>query len=106
RMSLNVAGSVAGGFAPPIVHDVLGSPAPSLDPQTRAFMEPHFRHDLSRVRIHADSGASHAADAVQAQAFTLGSDIVFGSGKFSPSTPAGRKLLAHELTHVVQQGAA
>lgn len=106
RKSLNAAGPVAGGFAPRIVHDVLRSPARSLDPQTRAFMEPHFGHDFSRVRIHADPGASHAANAVQAQAFTFGSDIVFGSGKFAPSTPAGRKLLAHELTHVVQQGAA
>lgn len=106
RMSQDGAGPVAGDFAPPIVHDVLHSPARSLDPQTRAFMEPHFGHDFSRVRIHADPSASHAADAVQAQAFTFGSDIVFGSGKFAPSTPAGRKLLAHELTHVVQQGAA
>ena len=106
RMSLNVAGPVAGGFALPIVHDVLRSPARSLDPQTRAFMEPHFGHDFSRVRIHADPGASRAADAVQAQAFTVGSDIVFGRGKFEPSTPAGRKLVTHELTHVVQQGAA
>jgi hypothetical protein len=106
RMSLDVAGSVGGGFAPPIVHDVLRSPAQSLDPQTRAFMEPHFGHDFSQVRIHADHGASHAADAVQAHAFTFGSDIVFGSGKFAPSTSAGRKLLAHELTHIVQQGAA
>jgi len=97
---------VGGGFAPPIVHDVLRSPARSLDLQTRAYLEPHFGHDFSRVRIHADPGASAATDAVQAQAFTVGSDIVFGSGKFAPSTPAGRKLLAHELTHVVQQGAA
>ena len=106
RKSLEAAGPVAGGFAPPIVHDVLRSPAQSLDPQTRAFMEPHFGHDFSRVRIHADPGASEAANAVQAEAFTFGSNIVFGSGKFAPSTPAGRKLLAHELTHVVQQGAA
>src|ERR1017187_4302968 len=106
RESLNAAGPVAGGFAPRIVHDVLRSPARSLDPQTRAFMEPHFGHDFSQVRIHADPGASHAANAVQAQAFTFGSDIVFGSGKFAPFTTAGRKLLAHELTHVVQQGAA
>jgi hypothetical protein len=97
---------VADDVAPPIVHDVLRSPARSLDPETRAFMEPHFGHDFSRVRIHADQGASAATDAVQAQAFTVGSDIVFGSGKFAPSTPAGRKLLAHELTHVVQQRGA
>lgn len=106
RMSLDVAGPVAGGFAPPIVHDALRSPARSLDPQTRAFMEPHFGYDFSRVRIHSGPGASRAADAMQAQAFTFGSDIVFGSGKFAPFTPAGRKLLGHELTHVVQQGAA
>src|SRR5882672_1218973 len=70
RKSLEAAGPVAGGFAPPIVHDVLRSPAQSLDPQTRAFMEPHFGHDFSRVRIHADPGASEAANAVQAEAFT------------------------------------
>ena len=106
RMSLNVPGPVAAGFAPPIVHDVLRSPARSLDPQTRASMELHFGHDFSRVRIHTGDLAARSAEAVQAQAFTFGSDIVFGSGKFAPSTPAGRKLLAHELTHVVQQGAA
>jgi Domain of unknown function (DUF4157) len=92
--------------APPIVHEVLRAPGQPLDTATRAFMEPRFGHDFSRVRIHADPGASHAADATQAQAFTFGGDIVFGSGKFAPSTPAGQKLLAHELTHVVQQGAA
>ena len=106
RVSVDAAGPVAGGFAPPVVDDVLRSPARPLAPQTRALMEAHFGHDFSQVRIHADTGASHAADAVQAQAFTYGSDIVFGSGKFAPSTQAGLRLLAHELTHVVQQGAA
>jgi hypothetical protein len=106
RMGRDVAGPVADGVAPPIVHDVLRSPARSLDRETRAFMEPQFGHDFSGVRIHDGPGASRAADAVQAQAFTAGNDIVFGSGKYAPSTPAGRKLLAHELTHVVQQGAA
>lgn len=106
RMSLDAAHPVDGDSVPPIVQDVLRSPAVSLDPQTRAFMEPRFGHDFSRVRIHADAGASQAADVVQAHAFTVGSDIVFGSGKFAPSTPTGRKLLAHELTHVVQQAGA
>ncbi len=106
RMSVDVASPAAGGLAPPIVYDVLRSPARSLDPQTRAFMGWHFGRDFGQVRIHADPGASRAADAVQAQAFTVGGDIVFGSGQFAPSTPAGQKLLAHELTHVVQQGAA
>jgi hypothetical protein len=81
----------------------LGAP---LDPESLAFLEPHFGYDFSRVRIHADARAGEAANAVQAQAFTLGRDIVFGSGRFAPSTTEGRKLLAHELTHVVQQGAA
>jgi len=97
HMSLDVAGPLAGDSAQPIVHDVLRSLARSLDSRTRAF---------SRVGIHIDSGPSAATGAVQAQAFRVGSDIVFGSGKFAPSTPAGRKLLSHELTHVVQQGAA
>jgi hypothetical protein len=106
RMSLDAAHAGDGDFAPPIVQDVLRPPAVSLDHQTRAFMEPHFGYDFSRVRIHADAGAGRAADVVQAQAFTVGGDIVFGSGKFAPSTPGGRKLLAHELTHVVQQSGA
>ena len=106
RMRLDAAGPVAGGVAPPIVHGVLRAPGRALDAATRAFMEPRFGHDFSRVRIHADAGANCAADAVQAQAFTVGGDIVFGNGKFAPSTAAGRALLAHELTHVVQQGAA
>ncbi|MFL6305884.1 MAG: DUF4157 domain-containing protein [Candidatus Sulfotelmatobacter sp.] len=93
-------------FAPPIVNDVLNSAGQPLDSATRAFFEPRFNYDFSRVRIHADPGASHAANAVQALAFTVGRNIVFGSGRFAPPTPEGRKLLAHELTHVVQQRAA
>jgi outer membrane protein OmpA-like peptidoglycan-associated protein len=104
HMSLN--SPVAGDVAPPIVHDVLRSSAPSLDAQTRAFMEPRFGHDFSGVRIHTGNLAARSAEDVEAQAFTFGSDIVFGSGRFAPSTPEGRKLLAHELAHVVQQGAA
>lgn len=100
------SGDLGQAAAPPIVHEVLRSPGHPLDMATRAFMEPRFGQDFSRVRIHADLRASHAADAAQAQAFTFGGDIVFGSGKFAPSTPGGQKLLAHELTHVVQQGAA
>jgi hypothetical protein len=96
-MSLDVAGAVAGDSAPLIVHDVLRSPARSFDSQTPA---------SRRVGIHIDSDASEAMDAVPTQAVSVGSDLVFGSGKFAPSTPAGRKLLAHEPTHVVQQGAA
>ncbi|MGH7230239.1 MAG: DUF4157 domain-containing protein, partial [Nitrospiraceae bacterium] len=65
-----------------------------------------FGHDFSRVRLHADASAHATADALAARAFTLGSDVVFASGEYAPHSPAGRYLLAHELTHVVQQGAA
>jgi hypothetical protein len=105
RLSTGSAGPTPDGFAPPVVDDALRTPGRSLDAETRAFMEPHFGHDFGRVRVHADPAAERAAEAVQAHAFTVGSDIVFGSGRYTPSTSAGRKLLAHELTHVVQQGA-
>ncbi len=85
---------------PPIVHEVLRSPGQPLDAATRAHMEPRFRHDFSQVRVHTNVKAAHA---VNARAFTLSHDIVFGSGQYQPETSAGRQLLAHELTHVVQQ---
>ncbi|HLG54765.1 MAG TPA: DUF4157 domain-containing protein [Vicinamibacterales bacterium] len=75
-----------------------------LDADTRAFMEPRFGFDFSQVKIHADSHAAAAARSVNAKAYTLGSNVVFASGQYSPSTSTGRQLLAHELTHVVQQG--
>lgn len=64
---------------PPIVHEVLKSPGQPLDPATRAFMEPRFGHDFSRIRIHADAKAAEAARAVNARAFTVGRDVVFGT---------------------------
>jgi hypothetical protein len=69
----------------------------------REFFEPRFGHDFSHVRIHADAGAAELAGAIQARAFTAGRDIVFGSGEFAPETSRGRELMAHELTHIVQQ---
>lgn len=104
RMSPNTPAT--GDVAPPIVHAVLRSSAPFMDTRTRAFMEPRFGYDFSGVRIHTGNLAARSAEAVGAQAFTVGRDIVFGSGKFSPSTTQGRQLLAHELAHVVQQGTA
>ncbi len=94
----------AQGHAPPIVHEVLHSPGQPLDRETRAFMEPHFGHDFSTVRVHADAQAAESARAVNASAYTIGHDVVFDAGRFSPGTDIGRRLLAHELTHVVQQG--
>ena len=96
-------GQAAPGTLPPIVHDVLRSPGHPLDPATRAFLEPRFGHDFSRVRIHADGRAAESARAVNAQAFTVGQEIVFGAGYYAPTTTDGRHLIAHELAHVVQQ---
>jgi Domain of unknown function (DUF4157) len=89
--------------APPIAREVLRSSGRPLDASTRDFMEPRFGHDFSRVRVHAESDAAAAARAVQARAYTIGRDIVFGSGEYAPSATEGKTLLAHELSHVVQQ---
>jgi hypothetical protein len=100
------AGEAPSTIAPPIVHDVLRSLAHSLDAATRAFMEPRFGLDFSRVRVHTGARAAESAQAVDARAYTVGQDIVFGAGQYAPATLAGRQLLAHELAHVVQQGLA
>ena len=77
-----------------------GSP---LDKNTQEFMESRFGYDFSRVRIHRDTKAADSAQSVNALAYTLGEDIVFGDGQYSPRTAEGRRLLAHELIHVMQQ---
>jgi hypothetical protein len=88
---------------PPIVHEVLSSPGQPLDLATRAFMEPRFGHDFSRVRVHADAKAAESACAVNALAYTVGQNIVFEAEQYMPRTTSGRQLLAHELAHVIQQ---
>lgn len=88
---------------PPIVYEVLRSPGQPLDAATRAFMEPRFGHDFSGVRVHKDAKAAESARAMNALAFTVGHDVVFRGGDYSSESNNGRKLLAHELTHVVQQ---
>ncbi len=93
----------SGDEAPPIIYEVLQSTGQPLDPATRAFMEPRFGHDFSQVRIHADATAAESARAVSALAYTVGHDIAFDVARYSPRTLEGRCLLAHELTHVVQQ---
>jgi hypothetical protein len=90
-------------MAPPIVNRVLNSDGQPLDSQTRAFFEPRFGADFSRVRVHNDAQASESARAVRANAYTVGQQIVFASGKYSPNTSAGKQLLAHELAHSRQQ---
>lgn len=91
-------------FVPPIVHEVLSSPGQPLDSATRAYMEPRFGYDFSRVRVHADDAANKPVQLVNAVAFTSGSHIAFGQGLYTPDTHEGRRLMAHELTHVIQQG--
>jgi Domain of unknown function (DUF4157) len=88
---------------PPIVRDILRSTGQPLDDATRAFMEPRFGHDFSKVRVHTGERAADSAQAVNTLAYTVGSDVVFGAGQYSPASPAGKSLLAHELAHVVQQ---
>jgi outer membrane protein OmpA-like peptidoglycan-associated protein len=74
-----------------------------LPESVRGFFEPRFGYDFSHVRIHTGSRAGESAKAVNALAYTVGRDIVFGAGQYSPETESGKKLIAHELTHVVQQ---
>jgi Domain of unknown function (DUF4157) len=95
---------VATGEAPTSVHPVLRAPGQPLDAATRAYFEPRFGRDLTQVRVHADAPAAESARDVNAYAYTVGRNMVFDAGRFAPSTSEGRTLLAHELTHVVQQG--
>lgn len=88
---------------PNLVADAIRSPGNALDPSTRAFMESRFGHDFGSVRIHTDGAAATSANELSAIAYTIGSDVVFGAGAYSPRSERGRALLAHELTHVVQQ---
>ncbi|MCJ7615619.1 MAG: DUF4157 domain-containing protein [Desulfobacterales bacterium] len=75
-----------------------------LSENSRAFYEPRLGHDFSHVRVHTDTQAAKLAESVNAQAFTVGKDVVFSAGHYAPEKTEGKKLLAHELTHVVQQG--
>jgi Domain of unknown function (DUF4157) len=92
------SGAVRADFLPS------SSPGQPLDSSIRSSMEPHFGRDFGDVRIHADAEADEAARQIDAVAFTHGSDIYFGKGIYNPTSGEGRRVLAHELTHVVQQG--
>lgn len=87
-----------------LISELKGSGQP-LPKSVRAFFEPRFGYDFSQVMVHADAQAAELARAVKAKAFTMGRNIVFGAGRYSPGTFSGKKLLAHELTHMVQQKA-
>jgi hypothetical protein len=99
-------GPAVNGGAPALVDRALASQGRSLDPWTRAFMESRFNQDFGHVRIHAGPAAGDSARAVNALAYTVGSDVVFRPESYAPETAEGRRLLAHELTHVVQQAGA
>ena len=89
--------------APASVDQALASPGRPLEPALRQDMEQRFGYDFSRVRVHSGAAAEQSVRDVNALAYTVGHDIVFSAGQFVPGTHEGRRLLAHELTHVVQQ---
>lgn len=93
----------ATGEAPGIVHEVLRLPGQPLDASSRVYFEPRFGHDFSRVRVHTGAAAEQSARDMNSHAYTVGHNMVFDAGKFAPGTIEGQRLLAHELTHVVQQ---
>jgi len=104
----HVSAAASGGLdtAPATVDAALASSGHPLQPALRQDMEQRFGHDFSSVRVYADGAADQSARDVNANAYTVGHNIVFAAGRFAPSTHAGRRLLAHELTHVVQQSQA
>ncbi len=91
-------GAPGQGAAPPVVHDVLASPGQPLEASTRVFMEQRFGQDFGQVRVHTDARAAESARAIDALAYTVAPNIVFGAGQYVPHTNAGRTLIAHELT--------
>jgi hypothetical protein len=94
------------GFAPASVATALSGAGGPLDPALRGEMERRFDHDFSGVRIHSGSEAERSARDLGARAYTVGTDIVVGASGLLPGTRSGRRLIAHELTHVVQQSRA
>jgi hypothetical protein len=105
QVQRKAAGANEPDAVPDIVHEVLREPGEPLDAATRAFMEPRFGQDFSGVRVHTDPQGAASAEAVNAQAYAVGQHLVFGAGQYAPGQMVGKELLAHELTHVVQQSA-
>lgn len=93
-------------MTPSSVDQALATPGSPLEPMLRHDMEQRFGYDFSQVRVHTDPVAQQSAQDVNAHAYTVGQDIVFGAGRFTPGTYRGQKLIAHELTHTLQQGMA
>jgi hypothetical protein len=91
---------------PYIIREVLNSPGQPLDVTTRIFFEARFGYDFSQVRVHSDPKAADSARRLNALAYAAGRDVVFGAGQYAPGTGEGRRLIGHELTHVIQQDQA
>ncbi len=101
---LKSAGHFIGQAGPEISNEVVDTPSSQpLDHATRSYFEPRFGQDLSTVRVHTGGRAADSAHTLNALAYTVGNQIVFGAGQYAPQTSAGRKLLAHELVHTLQQ---
>ena len=99
-------GGSAGSVSASTVMTTPLDPGRPLDGATRRYFEPRFSHDFSRVRVHTDEKACASARELRAHAYTVGPDIVFAPGRYMPSTPAGKRLLGHELAHVAQSESA
>jgi hypothetical protein len=98
--------SLAGTTVPASVHSVLGEPGEPLDAGTRGFMEARFGYDFGDVRIHHDARAAASAQDVGALGYAVGEHLVFDAGQYAPGSASGRRLIAHELAHVVQNDSA
>jgi len=105
KLQTKPAGSGPTAEAPASVYEVLHLPGQPLDSAPRAFMEPRFGRDFNQVRVHTGRDAAESSRFMNAVAYTVGRDIVFGRGQYAPHTEPGRRLIAHELAHVVQQHA-
>ncbi|WP_323001819.1 DUF4157 domain-containing protein [Denitromonas sp.] len=103
RIQRRASAPAGEGAAPPAVHRTLAAPGRPLAPSLRRVFEPRFGRDFGDVRIHTGAQAHASAQAVGARAYTVGRHVAFADGHYAPDTPAGRQLMAHELTHVVQQ---
>ena len=104
--SIDSVGNVGTQVDHPLIQNVLSSPGQPLDAATRSFMEPRFGQDLSGVRVHTDTAAERSAHDIKAHAYTVGDNIVIGGGQYVPGSREGKLLIAHELTHVLQQSSA
>jgi hypothetical protein len=96
-------GDLKKGDVPQAVHQVVRSAGQPLEQEARAFLEPRFGQNFSHIRVHRDAEAAHSARTVNAQAFAHGNHLVFGANRYDPGTDSGKRLLAHEIAHSLQQ---